>query len=135
MSLVTRGSSSQASNLAEAASALSAIQEGARDDASKAEQMNRQSDLALAQVAESTSQMGPIAAVSKLASHVVSAGRDQLDSLEAIGMGLDQVDQVTQENAAVATEQAAEAVELESRAVELHGLLERFQLTREPTQD
>ncbi|MDX1776015.1 MAG: HAMP domain-containing methyl-accepting chemotaxis protein, partial [Desulfobulbales bacterium] len=68
--------------------------------------------------------------VSDLIKEIASASTEQAEGIAQINRGLDQIDQVTQQNTALAEESAAAAEELAAQAADLHEMLDRFTLKR-----
>lgn len=63
-----------------------------------------------------------------LVAEIASASKEQAEGIGQVTTGLDQIDQVTQQNTAHAEESAASAEELASQSAQLRDLLSRFRL-------
>jgi primosomal protein N'' len=64
---------------------------------------------------------------------IVSSSKEQAVGVEQVNVGLHQIDNLTQQNAANTEASAAAAEELSSQAVELQRLISSFQLRPEQT--
>jgi methyl-accepting chemotaxis protein len=68
------------------------------------------------------------AKVNDLVGEIAAASHEQSQAIEQVGLGLGQIDSVTQQNTANAEETASAAEELSSQSAELKHLLSHFQL-------
>ncbi len=113
-----------AARSAKAARETAELIEGTVDKTLRGSQTARATSGALDEIVTS------IAKVSDLVGDISSASNEQAEGIGQINIGLSQIDQVTQQNAASAEECAASAEALSGQAQELRDLLERFRLDR-----
>lgn len=73
-----------------------------------------------------------VSKVSDLVGEIAAAVNEQAEGIGQINVGLNQIDQVTQQNTASAEESAAAAEELSSQAEQLRHVLSRFRLAESP---
>ena len=72
--------------------------------------------------------VGSISKVSDLIEEIAAASNEQAQGISQVNIGMQQIDQVIQQNTAGAVESAATSEELSSQAAELKHLLSRFKL-------
>ncbi len=72
-----------------------------------------------------------ISNVSGLVAEIAMASEEQANGIAQINVGLNQIDQATQQNMAMAEESAASAEELSSQSAQLQDTLKKFQLSED----
>ncbi len=70
-----------------------------------------------------------VAKVSDLVAEIAKSSNEQANGIAEITSGLNQIDDVTQQNTSTSEESAAAAEQLAAQASQLHGMLSRFTLT------
>lgn len=75
--------------------------------------------------------VGRVAKTSDLVAEIAASSSEQAEGISQITTGLDQIDQVTQQNTAHSEESAAAAQELSNQASKLNDLLARFHLRQQ----
>lgn len=88
------------------------------------------------QTAESLNEIAKgIIRASSLTNEIATASNEQAEGITQVNKGLNQIDQVTQQNTAQAEESAAAAQELSAQAAQLLEMLDRFTLKKKPRKD
>jgi methyl-accepting chemotaxis protein len=88
------------------------------------------------QTAESLNEIAKgIIRASSLTNEIATASNEQAEGITQVNKGLNQIDQVTQQNTAQAEESAAAAQELSAQAAQLLQMLDRFTLKKKPRKD
>ncbi len=116
---------SLAARSAKAAKETAALIEGSVQKVANGSEIANQTAQALDSIGQG------IIHVSELISDIATASNEQAEGIAMVNKGLDQIDQVTQQNTALAEESAAAAQELAGQAAQLQEMLSRFTLKRE----
>lgn len=126
---------SLAARSAKAAKETAALIEGSVEKAANGSEIANQTSQALDEIGTGIIQ------VSELIREIAAASSEQAEGIAQVNKGLDQIDQVTQQNTALAEESAAAAQELSAQAAQLQEMLDRFTLKtkrkarRQPVQE
>ena len=113
---------SLAARSAKAAKETEALIEGSVEKVANGSEIANQTAKALDDIGEGIIQ------VSELIKEIATASNEQAEGISQVNKGLNQIDQVTQQNTALAEESAAAAQELSSQAAQLQEMLDRFTL-------
>jgi len=111
-----------AARSAKAARETSELIEGSVDKAKKGSEIADQTAKALKEIVDGATK------VTDLVGEIAAASNEQANGIAQVNQGLNQIDQVTQQNTASAEEGAAAAEELSSQAVHLQTMLARFKI-------
>jgi methyl-accepting chemotaxis protein len=115
---------SLAARSAKAASETASLIEGSVAKTKNGAQIAVETEKALGSVVTSISR------VNDLVSEIAIAAKEQTEGVSQITIGLNQIDQVVQQNTATSEESAAAAEELSSQAAQMQHLLSRFVLNQ-----
>jgi len=115
---------SLAARSAKAAKETAALIEGSVEKVANGSQIANYTAQALDEIGSGIIQ------VSELIGEIATASNEQAEGITQINKGLDQIDQVTQQNTALAEQSAAAAQELSAQAAQLQEMLNRFTLKR-----
>jgi len=113
---------SLAARSAKAAKETAALIEGSVEKVANGSEIANQTAQALDEIGSGIIQ------VSELIKEIATASNEQAEGIAQVNKGLDQIDQVTQQNTALAEESAAAAQELAAQAAQLQEMLDRFTL-------
>ncbi len=114
-----------AARSAKAARETAALIEGSVEKAAAGAEIAGATASALAEIVSGVTRM------SDLVAEIAASSNDQAQGIAQVNIGLDQIDQVTQQNTANAEESAAAAEQLSSQAVYMQEMMNRFVLHRQ----
>jgi len=113
---------SLAGRSAKAASETAELIENALTKATNGDRLAQETAKSLGQIVAS------VVKVNDLVTEIAAASNEQASGVDQVNVGLGQIDQVTQQNTAVAEECAAAAEELSGQSLQMRSMLQRFHI-------